>query len=169
MSIDLQTGGYDERRGLVVDQPVPRCHGNPIRRSRARAWRPNVPLSLVDTASRAITIEGYAPRSDEDLLFLLQRCRPRTISRRCASRLLAGREFTRTRRRRRAAGGDRQRDPGAADVADAGERHWQTPAKRHRRMARSDRRRARRQVLAPVGRAAAVRVLPAAAIVHARR
>ena len=30
----------------------------------------NVPMSLVDNASRVTTVEGYAPRSDEDMLFL---------------------------------------------------------------------------------------------------
>ena len=69
MAIDLQTAGYDERRGLVViNRFLDAMAADPAFDSASLAAY--VPLSLVDTAPRAITIEGYAPRSDEDLIFL---------------------------------------------------------------------------------------------------
>ena len=90
-----------------------------------------MPLSLVDTAPRAITIEGYAPRSDEDLAFLHNVVGP-DYFRTLRIPIVAGREFTRRDDGEAAPAVDCQRDPGAADVANAGERHRQTPASRHR-------------------------------------
>ena len=119
-------------RGLVAINRFLDAHRHPIRRSRARAWRSNVPLSLVDNGVASDHHRRLRAAIRRRPAVPLQRRRSRATSRRCASRSLAGRDFTRTRRRRRGAGGDRQRDAGAAHVADAGERHRQTPASRHR-------------------------------------
>jgi predicted permease len=92
-AIDLQTGGYDESGGLVViNRFLDAVESDPAFESTSLAAY--VPLSLVDTAPRAITIEGYAPRSGEDLAFLHNVVGPgyfRTLR----IPIVTGREFTR--------------------------------------------------------------------------
>ena len=117
MAIDLQTGGYDERRGLVViNRFLDAMESDPAFESASLAVY--VPLSLVDTAPRSITIEGYAPRSDEDLAFLHNVVGPAYFQT-LRIAIVAGREFTR-------------RDDGDAAPAvivneTLARRMWQTP------------------------------------------
>lgn len=117
MAIDLQTGGYDEGRGLVViNRFLDAMESDPAFASTSLAAY--VPLSLVDTAPRAITIEGYAPRSDEDLAFLHNVVGPNYFQT-LRIPIVAGREFTR-------------RDDGDAAAAvivneTMARRIWQTP------------------------------------------
>jgi predicted permease len=117
ISIDLQTGGYDERRGLVViNRFLDAMESDPAFANASLAAY--VPLSLVDTAPRAITIEGYAPRSDEDLAFLHNVVGPNYFQT-LRIPIVAGREFTR-------------RDEGDAPLAvivneTLARRLWQTP------------------------------------------
>jgi macrolide transport system ATP-binding/permease protein len=94
IAIDLQTAGYDSTRGpVVITRMLDTFAAEPAFTSSSLAM--NVPMSLVDNASRATNIEGYAPRSDEDMLFLYNVVAPdyfRTLH----IPLLAGRDFART-------------------------------------------------------------------------
>ncbi len=133
LAIDLQTSGYDEARGLeLVNRLLDAAQTEPAFESATLAS--NVPLSLVDNASRAVTIEGYAPRADEDLLVPLQRRGTGLFPH--AEDFPAGRPRLHAHRRHeRNAGGDCERNTGAAHLADAGERDRQTLEDRHRRLA----------------------------------
>ena len=131
IAIDLQTAGYDGTRGPVA---VTRLLDALASRAGVRAaprLALNVPMSLVDNASRATTIEGYAPRTDEDMLFLYNIIAP-DYFRTLRIPLLAGRDFTRT---------DDANAPPAVIVNETlARRFWQTPenadrqapAERHR-------------------------------------
>jgi predicted permease len=117
VAIDLQTAGYDQAKGLVViTRLLDALAAEPTFESASLAV--NVPLSLVDGASRAVTIEGYSPRSDEDMLFLYNIVAPDYFQT-LRIPLVAGREFSRT-------------DDGAAAPAvvvneTLARRMWQTP------------------------------------------
>jgi predicted permease len=117
VAIDLQTGGYDQAKGLVViTRILDALAAEPAFESSSLAI--NVPLSLVDGAARAITIEGYSPRPDEDMLFLYNVVAPDYFQT-LRIPLAAGREFSRT-------------DDGAAEPAvvvneTLARRMWQTP------------------------------------------
>lgn len=94
LAIDLQTAGYDQAKGLVViTRILDALAAEPAFESAGLAA--NVPLSLVDGASRAVTIEGYSPRSDEDMMFLYNTVGP-DYFRALRVPLVAGREFSRT-------------------------------------------------------------------------
>ena len=94
IAIDLQTAGYDSTRGpIVITRLLDAFAADPAFTSSSLAM--NVPMSLVDNASRATNIEGYAPRSDEDMLFLYNIVAP-DYFRTLRIPLLAGRDFTRT-------------------------------------------------------------------------
>jgi predicted permease len=90
---DLQPAGYDTPRGRVFfNRLLDALESDPTFSTSTMAT--NVPLSLVDTAPRSFTIEGYTPRSDERLDFLFNTVGPgyfRTLE----IPLMAGREFTR--------------------------------------------------------------------------
>jgi predicted permease len=75
-------------------------------------------MSLVDNASRATAIEGYAPRSDEDMLFLYNVVAPRYFET-LRIPLLAGRDFTRD--------DDPQGQPAVIVNETLARRFWQTP------------------------------------------
>jgi predicted permease len=117
VAIDLQTAGYDQAKGLVViTRLLDALAAEPTFESASLAV--NVPLSLVDGASRAVTIESYSPRSDEDMLFLYNIVAPDYFQT-LRIPLVAGREFSRT-------------DDGAAAPAvvvneTLARRMWQTP------------------------------------------
>ena len=140
----------------------------PSRHSSSATLAINVPLSLVDAGSRAITIEGYAPRTDEDMTVPLQHRRAATTSGRCGSRCSP------------AANSRGPTTPNAPPAVIVNEtlarRMWQTPDNAIGKRLSSgtgewrsiDRRRARPQILASVGSAAALRLLSAAAELHAR-
>ena len=117
MAIDLQTSGYDEAGGLaVINQFLDASATEPAFQSASLAL--NMPLSLVDVGSRGVTIEGYAPRADEDLAFMFNVVAPdyfRTLK----IPLLAGREFART--------DDRDATPAVIVNDTLARRMWQTP------------------------------------------
>ena len=116
-AIDLQTSGYDESRGLVmINRLLDTLEAEPAFESVSLATY--VPLSLVDTAPRAVTIEGYAPRSDEDLSFLHNVVAPNYF-RTLRIPLAAGREFTRR--------DDRNAAPAVMVNETLARRMWQTP------------------------------------------
>ena len=117
VSIDLQTAGYDATRGPVaITRLLDAMATEPAFDSSSLAL--NVPLSLVDNASRATNVEGYAPRTDEDMLFLYNIITP-DYFRTLRIPVLAGRDFTRTD------------DTNATQVVIINEmmarRFWQTP------------------------------------------
>ena len=117
LSIDLQTSGYDQARGLeFVNRFLDAAATEPAFETATLAQY--VPLSLVDNSSRSITIEGYAPRTDEDMSFLFNVVAP-DYFRALKIPLLAGREFARTD------------DKDAAQAVIVNEtlarRMWQTP------------------------------------------
>ena len=117
IAIDLQTAGYDQAKGLVVvNRILDALAAEPAFESASLAL--NVPLSLVDGASRAVTIDGYSPRSDEDMLFLYNIVGPDYFQ---ALRipLAAGREFSRT--------DDEAAAPAVIVNETLARRMWQTP------------------------------------------
>jgi predicted permease len=94
VAIDLQTAGYDAARGQVaIARLLDAFSTEPAFATASLAA--NVPLSLVDNSSRATHVEGYAPRSDEDMLFLYNVIAP-DYFRTLRVPILAGRDFTRT-------------------------------------------------------------------------
>jgi macrolide transport system ATP-binding/permease protein len=118
LSLDLQSGGYDEARGRVfLDRLLNVLRADPGFTSVSLASR--VPLSLVDGPSRAITIEGYAPRADEDLAFLFNIISPDYFQT-LRIPLLAGRDFAPT--------DDAASMPVVIINETLARRMWQTPA-----------------------------------------
>jgi predicted permease len=94
VAIDLQTAGYDGARGPVaITRLLDAFAEEPAFTSSSLAM--NVPMSLVDNASRATAIEGYEPRTDEDMLFLYNIIAPRYFET-LRIPLLAGRDFERS-------------------------------------------------------------------------
>jgi len=117
VSIDLQTAGYDEARGrVVITRLLDAVAAEPVFESASLAL--NVPLSLVDNASRATNVEGYAPRSDEDMLFLYNLVAP-DYFRTLRIPVLAGRDFTRT--------DDANATPSVIINETMARRFWQSP------------------------------------------
>jgi predicted permease len=117
VAIDLQTAGYDEARGAVaITRLLDTFATEPSFADATLAL--NVPMSLVDNSSRVTNIEGYSPRSDEDMLFLYNVVAPgyfRTLR----IPLLAGRDFVRT---------DDANAPAAVIINETlARRFWQTP------------------------------------------
>jgi predicted permease len=69
LSVDLTSGGYDEARGRVlIDRILNELKAAPNVASVSLAS--SVPLSMVDGPSRAVVIEGYEPRTNDDMSFL---------------------------------------------------------------------------------------------------
>lgn len=69
-TVDLQTNGYDEKRGRVFyRQAVEALREEPG--IDAVSLASALPLTLVDGARFPVGIEGYTARPDEDLVFLL--------------------------------------------------------------------------------------------------
>jgi predicted permease len=117
IAIDLQTAGYDGTRGPVaITRLLDAFAADPAFEHAALAT--NVPMSLVDPGPRATNVEGYAPRSDEDMMFLYNIVSPRYFQ---ALRipLLAGRDFTRT--------DDTSAAPAVIVNETMARRFWQTP------------------------------------------
>jgi len=116
--IDLRPNGYDEARGRVFYEQLLNVLGaDPAVESVTLAANP--PLTLVDTDTQAVAIDGYVPRQDEELAFLWNPVAPdyfRTLK----IGVLAGREF------------ERRDDAAAAPVAIVNEtmarRFWGGPA-----------------------------------------
>jgi macrolide transport system ATP-binding/permease protein len=117
VAIDLQTAGYDSARGTVaVTRLLDALAAEPSFDQATLAL--NVPLSLVDNSSRVTTIEGYAPRSDEDMLFLYNVVAPDYFET-LRIPLLAGRDFSRT--------DDTSAQPAVIINETLARRFWQTP------------------------------------------
>jgi predicted permease len=94
VAIDLQTPGYDDKHGTTaIIKLLDALAVDPAFTSASLAM--NVPLSLVDNGSRAVTIEGYSPRSDEDMIFLYNVIAP-SYFQTLKIPVLAGRDFSRT-------------------------------------------------------------------------
>ena len=134
LAIDLQTAATTTARGLELDQPLARCGANRAGVRERHASRSNVPLSLVDNASRAVTIEGYAPRCRRRSARSSSTSWRRDYFRTLQIPLLAGRDFTRT--------DDTNATPAVIVNETLARRFWQTPenaigkrSKRHRRLA----------------------------------
>ncbi|MEO8678681.1 MAG: ABC transporter permease [Vicinamibacterales bacterium] len=69
VAVDLEPSGYDSQSGReLVTRLFDAFAASPEVESASVAAF--LPLTLVDGASRRVTIEGYEPRSDEDLSFL---------------------------------------------------------------------------------------------------
>lgn len=91
VAVDFQPAGYDEARGrVVITRLLDSLAAEPGFDGAALAFM--TPMSLVDGASRATNIEGYSPRSDEDMLFLYNIVSP-DYFRTLRIPLAAGREF----------------------------------------------------------------------------
>jgi macrolide transport system ATP-binding/permease protein len=117
IAVDLQTAGYDGKRGPVAITRLLDAFASEPSFERA-TLAANVPMSLVDNASRVTTIEGYAPRSDEDLLFLYNVVAPDYFGT-LRIPLLAGRDFTRA--------DDAGAQPAVIVNETLARRFWQTP------------------------------------------
>jgi predicted permease len=91
MTLDVRPNGYDETRGRAFfTQLLESVRGDSGTESATLAS--TSPLTLVDSGARKVTIDGYAPRRDEDLTFLSNVVAPdyfRTLK----IGLAAGREF----------------------------------------------------------------------------
>jgi len=116
-AVDLQPGGYDQARGLTfITRLLDNIGAKPGFESVSLAAY--VPLSLVDTAARGVTIEGYAPRTDEDMAFMYNVVGP-DYFRTLRIPMLSGREFTRT--------DDADATPVVVINETLARRMWQTP------------------------------------------
>jgi predicted permease len=117
LSFDLQPRGYDAARTRVfLDRLLDDLAAAPGVDSASLAM--SLPLNLVDGATRAVTIEGYAPRADEDLAFLFNVVGP-DYFRTLRIPLVAGREFART--------DDASAKPVVVINETLARRMWQTP------------------------------------------
>lgn len=117
IAIDLTTAGYGDDRGKVaVTRLLDALAAEPIFTNSTLAA--NVPMSLVDNSSRATAVEGYAPRSDEDMLFLYNVVAPDYFGT-LRIPLLAGRDFTRT--------DDTSAQPAVIINETMARRFWETP------------------------------------------
>jgi hypothetical protein len=91
--LDLRPNGYDEARGLAFYTEL-------LGAVRASAGIESVtlanatPLTLVDDGARKVTVEGYEPRTGEDMTFLSNIVAPDYFPT-LKIGVLAGREFTR--------------------------------------------------------------------------
>ena len=117
VSIDLQTAGYDDPRGRVLVTRLLDAAATEAAFS-GTTLAMNSPMSLVDNASRQTQIEGYAPRPDEDMLFLYNIVSPDYFHT-LRIPVLAGRDFART---------DDATSQGVVIVNDTlARRFWQSP------------------------------------------
>jgi predicted permease len=69
MTMDLQPNGYDETRGRTFYQQLL----DNMRRTEgidSASLAAVFPMTMVDSASQKVVVEGYHPRRDEDLVFL---------------------------------------------------------------------------------------------------
>jgi predicted permease len=117
VAVDLQPSGYDQNHGRVfITKLFDTISAKPGVESVSLAAF--LPLTLVDGSVRRVTIEGYQPRSDEDLSFLYNIVSPEYF-RALRIPMVSGRPF------------DRRDDEGATGVAIVNEtlarRMWQTP------------------------------------------
>jgi macrolide transport system ATP-binding/permease protein len=117
IAIDLKTAGYDATRGPVAVTRLLEALASEAAFEQA-ALALNVPMSLVDPGPRATNVEGYSPRSDEDMLFLYNIVSPQYFQT-LRIPLLAGRDFTRT--------DDANAQPAVIVNETMARRFWQTP------------------------------------------
>lgn len=91
VAVDLQPGGYTAATGPVFyDRLLRQLREDPSIESASVARF--VPLAMVDPGTEHVTIEGYAPRADEDLQFLYNAVGPAYFTTLRVT-MLAGREF----------------------------------------------------------------------------
>ena len=117
VAFDLQPGGYDEPRGLVFVNRLLDALGSDAMFDGVTLAK-YVPMSLVDTDPRTATIEGYAPKPEEDMGILHNVVGPGYFST-LRIPILAGREFTRR--------DDRGGVPAVIVNETFARRMWQTP------------------------------------------
>jgi predicted permease len=115
--VDVEADGYDGSRGpMVYEQLIDALRRQPGFESVSAAAQP--PLRLVPGMLRRISIEGYAPRDDEDLSFEYNVVSPEYFAT-LRIPILAGRDF------------DRRDGPGVPLAAIVNEtmarRYWSTP------------------------------------------
>jgi predicted permease len=94
VTVDLQAGGYSAATGPVFWERLVRAVRDDAAIESASVAR-FVPLGMVDPGTQAVTIEGYAPRPDEDLEFLFNTVGP-DYFKTLRITVLAGREFADT-------------------------------------------------------------------------
>ena len=117
MSIDLQTAGYTDNTGPVaINRLLDTIAIEPAFESASLATL--APMSLVDGGVRDITIEGYSPRADEDMIFLSNIVGPAYFHT-LQIPVIAGREFSRT--------DDRNGMPVVVINETLARRMWETP------------------------------------------
>ena len=117
MAIDLQTAGYTDNTGpTAINRLLDNIATEPAFEDASLAFL--APMSLVDGGARAIGIEGYSPRADEDMIFLTNIVGPSYFST-LRIPLIAGREFART--------DDTNSTPAAIVNETLARRMWQTP------------------------------------------
>jgi putative ABC transport system permease protein len=117
VSVDVKPNGYEESRGRVFYQQVlDRVRADEGIESASLAAF--VPLTLVDSPWRPVTVESYQPRADEELAFLFNVVAP-DYFRTLRIGLVAGRDF------------ERRDDPSAPNVTIVNEtfarRFWGLP------------------------------------------
>jgi len=117
MTLDLGPNGYDETRGRQFYEKLL----DNLRRTEgveSASLAAIFPMTMVDSASQKVTIEGYHPRRDEDLMFLYNVVSP-DYFRTLRIELEAGREFGRR--------DDRQAPPAAMVNETLARRFWGSP------------------------------------------
>jgi macrolide transport system ATP-binding/permease protein len=91
IGVDVEQNGYDRARGRVLyKKMLDEVRAIPgIEAVTLAAYHP---LTLLETRAQPVTIEGYAPRRNEDLVFLSNTIAP-DYFRTLRIRLMAGRDF----------------------------------------------------------------------------
>ncbi|MDO8677178.1 MAG: ABC transporter permease [Acidobacteriota bacterium] len=116
-SVDLQPGGYTNATGPVFLARLLREIRNDPSIESASVAR-YVPLTLVETGTDPVEVEGYEPRADEDLQFMFNSVGPDYFAT-LRIKMLAGREF---------ADDDDASTPKVAIVNETmARRFWQSP------------------------------------------
>jgi hypothetical protein len=117
VTVDLRSSGYDERRGRVFyERLLDALEAQPGNESVSLASI--LPLTMVDSNSLELAVEGRAPRKGEDMRLLVNSVSPGYLET-LRIPLLSGRDFARTDGDIVVTGGYRQRDDGATVLADA--------------------------------------------------
>jgi len=117
VAVDLQPGGYTDATGPVFFERLLRAIRADSSIESASVAR-FVPLGMVDPGTQHVTVEGYAPRADEDLQFLYNTVGPGYFTT-LRITMLAGREFD---------DGDDAAAPKVAIVNETlARRFWDTP------------------------------------------
>ena len=117
VTVDLRSSGYDEPRGLVFyERLLDALYAQPGNESASLASI--LPLTLVDSNSLELAVEGREPRKGEDMRLMVNTVSPGYLET-LRIPLLSGRDFTKT---------DREFSLPVAIVNETmARRYWQTP------------------------------------------